>query len=218
MSKPDEPAPELPREVSWRDAFSLKKERRQAEGAKRKGQREQALDELQAKRAELQEERWERKGKTAKARVSPGAGFAGVSLTDGRVSSPQGGGSVAGAHATVDTAGQLSRRMTATRLVLTGPLALAWRKKKDDREVYLLIEGQGWAISAPVDPKRGAQARDFAAKINAAASAAGASAPPAETPAPDVYDQLQKLADLRDAGVLSPAEFNTKKADLMKRI
>ena len=43
-------------------------------------------------------------------------------------------------------------------------------------------------------------------------------APPAETPVLDVSDQLRKLAELRDAGVLSPAEFDAKKTDLMKRI
>jgi hypothetical protein len=75
--------------------------------------------------------------------------FEGVWLKDGRVYSEDGGGPVAGARATVDTAGQLTARITATRLVLTGPLALGWRKSVDNRELYLLIEGSGWAISAP---------------------------------------------------------------------
>jgi hypothetical protein len=65
-----------------------------------------------------------------------------IVLRDGQISSPLGGGPVAGAHATVDTAGQLTSRITATRWLLTGPLALAWQKKIDTRELYLMIEGQ----------------------------------------------------------------------------
>jgi hypothetical protein len=41
---------------------------------------------------------------------------------------------------------------------------------------------------------------------------------PTPTDAPDVYDQLRKLGELRDAGVLTPAEFEAKKADLLGRM
>jgi hypothetical protein len=37
-------------------------------------------------------------------------------------------------------------------------------------------------------------------------------------PAPDVMDQPRKLAELRDAGVVSPEEFEAKKADLLGRL
>lgn len=37
-------------------------------------------------------------------------------------------------------------------------------------------------------------------------------------PAPDVMDQLSKLGELREAGVLTEDEFNAKKADLLNRI
>lgn len=42
---------------------------------------------------------------------------------------------------------------------------------------------------------------------------------PASTPAaPDVMGQLKQLGELRDAGVVTPEEFETKKADLLKRL
>lgn len=44
-----------------------------------------------------------------------------------------------GARAAVDTAGALEKRVTATRLILTGPLAFGLRKKKDSRELYLYM-------------------------------------------------------------------------------
>ena len=45
-------------------------------------------------------------------------------------------------------------------------------------------------------------------------------APPAPPTAgqPDVMDQLKKLGELRNAGILSEDEFAAKKADLLGRI
>jgi uncharacterized membrane protein YdbT with pleckstrin-like domain len=44
-------------------------------------------------------------------------------------------------------------------------------------------------------------------------------APPAAAPAPPtVPEQLQQLADLRDRGVITAAEFETKKAQLLERM
>jgi hypothetical protein len=79
------------------------------------------------------------------------------------------GGSIDGGSAVVDSAGAVDKRITATRLVLTGPLALAWRKKKDERELYLLVEGASFSMVARVDPKEGANTRKFAAAINTSA-------------------------------------------------
>jgi hypothetical protein len=50
--------------------------------------------------------------------------------------------------------------------------------------------------------------------VEAAMSARGHGHPPA----PDVMDQLRKLAELRDAGIVSPDEFEAKKADLLGRL
>jgi uncharacterized membrane protein YdbT with pleckstrin-like domain len=45
-----------------------------------------------------------------------------------------------------------------------------------------------------------------------------ASAPAAAPPAPTVPEQLQQLADLRDRGVITQAEFEMKKAQLLERM
>jgi hypothetical protein len=44
--------------------------------------------------------------------------------------------------------------------------------------------------------------------------------PPAPPPAPSVNipEQLNQLADLRDRGVITPAEFEAKKAQLLERM
>lgn len=116
--------------------------------------------------------------------------FGGVTIKNGEIRHKDGSGPLAGAHASVDSAGDLDRRITATRLILTGPFALALRKKKDQRELYLLVEGQGFAIVEQIDPKKGVDARKFAARLNTLASQAATSQPqvtqssPLQPPAP----------------------------------
>jgi hypothetical protein len=163
--------------------------------------------------------------RTVETRGRKLASFGGVTLYEQWIDAgKEGSGSVAGAKATVDTAGALNRRMTATRLVLTGPLALAWRKKKDDRELYLLIESASFAASVPVEPKKGKEARSFAARITtqglayAGPGVGGDAAEPAEGSDPDPAGTLLKLKQLLDAGAITEAEFEAKKADLLGRI
>jgi hypothetical protein len=49
-------------------------------------------------------------------------------------------------------------------------------------------------------------------------TAAPAPAPTAAPAGEDVYEQLRKLAALRDDGILTPEEFDAKKAELVSRI
>jgi hypothetical protein len=54
-------------------------------------------------------------------------------------------------------------------------------------------------------------------RLNEPASPAE-SPPPVAPSAPDVMDQLKRLGELRDAGVLTPEEFESKKAELLRRL
>lgn len=78
--------------------------------------------------------------------------------------------SLDGLTARVEDSGTLNRRITATRLMTIGVFALAAKKKQDDREVYLTIEGDTVAIVRTVQfkstPEAGAAARNFAAQLN----------------------------------------------------
>jgi len=69
----------------------------------------------------------------------------------------------------VETSGQLDKRITATRLIAFNVFAFGLRKKKDGRELFLTVEGDDFAFVVEFDPKRQAEARQFAAKINTAA-------------------------------------------------
>ena len=59
------------------------------------------------------------------------------------------------------------------------------------------------------------QAQMAAAQAQQAAAAAPPPAPAAAAPAPDMIAQLQQLAQLKEAGVLSEEEFNAAKAKLL---
>jgi hypothetical protein len=69
----------------------------------------------------------------------------------------------------------------------------------------------------PVDPTKGAEARAFAARINADASAPAPTADSA-TETPDIPEQIKQLGELRDSGLLTDAEFEAKKAELLDRM
>lgn len=111
-------------------------------------------------------------------------GFGGMTLFERFIRTPHGAGSVVGAHAAVDTAGNLAvkSRATLTRMaaggVLLGPLgailSLGFKKHKaiDTRELYLLVETPEFASVIKCNPDKGAQARNFAALINTAAAQA----------------------------------------------
>jgi hypothetical protein len=75
-----------------------------------------------------------------------------------------------------------------------------------------MITGPNFPWAVKVEPMMSTFARDFAAKVtragNAAAARARRSPVPAQRPtAPSAMDELRKLAELRDAGIVTPQEF-----------
>ena len=73
-----------------------------------------------------------------------------------------------GAAAAIETAGELRRRVTATRVAATGVFALLARKRIDDRMVYLTLEGPHVAEVRQYPAKQLDQIalRQFVADIN----------------------------------------------------
>jgi Short C-terminal domain len=92
-----------------------------------------------------------------------------------------------------------------------GVFALGARKKRDDRQLYIVVEGNGWAVTETLKPKLEGRARAFAAQVNALAGGQ----PSAD---PSALDALQKLGNLRDQGILTVDEFEAKKTELLDRI
>ncbi len=78
-----------------------------------------------------------------------------VKIRDDEIVYGKQGGPLAGASATVDA-------VSATRLGL-----FRLREHKDRRQLYLNVEGEGFAFCAEIKPKYGAITRKFAARVNA---------------------------------------------------
>jgi hypothetical protein len=76
-----------------------------------------------------------------------------------------------GAKASVQTEGEIRDRFTATRIVALGVFALAFKKKTSDKDVFLVIEGDGYLISSHVPSKKESEARQWASDFNAYAAA-----------------------------------------------
>lgn len=71
--------------------------------------------------------------------------------------------------AVVDTAGAISSRFTVTRFALMGPFALAMKKKKDQRELFLYIDAPTGQHMEPCRPDDAVRVRMFASQITNAA-------------------------------------------------
>lgn len=103
--------------------------------------------------------------------VATSGSFAGVYLTDGMIGWTDQGRArrepVTGARAEVAVGADAQRRITATRIVLIGVFALAFRKQKGTG--FLTIEADTYYLGVPFPIKDERDARAFAAKVNAAA-------------------------------------------------
>jgi hypothetical protein len=80
-----------------------------------------------------------------------------------------------------------------------------------------VVVGTASAVSNKAAANQAAKAQS-AAPAPPAADVAAAPAPAPDAPAAlsdDVYDQLKKLGELREAGILTDAEFDAKKAQIL---
>lgn len=122
---------------------------------------------------------------------------------------------IAGVAAKLEETGSISSRTTLTRSLVPG--MHGWQKQTDHREGFVIIDGPDfqWHVAYAPEMDFGG-ARKFVAAINTTARAAGAGPSPAPSAvAPDPIDQLRKLAELRDAGIVTDDEFTAKKAQLL---
>lgn len=128
-------------------------------------------------------------------------------------------------RASVESAGELvsSSRPTLTRMaagsVIPGSallvgMALPKTTKRDNRSMYFVVESPDWIHTANLDPSvtDEAEMRVLAAAVNRAAKAL---APPPREIGLDRLDQLAKLGQLRDSGVLTADEFYAEKTRIL---
>jgi hypothetical protein len=77
-----------------------------------------------------------------------------------------------------------------------------------------VVVGTASAVSNKAATNQAAKAQ-AAAPAPPAADVAAAAAPAPAALSDDVYEQLKKLGELREAGILTDAEFDAKKAQIL---
>ena len=122
--------------------------------------------------------------------------------------------SITGIH--YETAEQISRRITATRLLTLGVFAFAFKKKKKDSQKYLTIEFtvNDMECAALFSGKK---SQDAYSKLFERYSNFKNRQSNEETTenSNDPYEELKKLKELLDMGIISEEEFESKKKELL---
>jgi hypothetical protein len=113
-------------------------------------------------------------------------------------------------------------RFTATRLVALGPLGLAFKKdRKGSKEAIITVTTQSGDEAifhlAKTLPREISPKLEPLAIQARRANKSTEPVQPIQTE-PDIAGQIEKLADLRDKGILSEEEFASKKAELLARM
>ena len=149
--------------------------------------------------------------------AGPALRMFGIAVTADALTSPWGGGPIQGARAAIETAGAISERPRLLALATLGVAGLAFRKKQDNRELYLTVEGAGYGFVVPLPPERINAARAFAVRLNGIAAAQPAIATAADGP-PDPLAQLRTLGDMHAEGLITDEEFAAKRAEILRRM
>ncbi len=120
----------------------------------------------------------------------------------------------------------LQKRITATRLLALGPLALAARKKTGEAFAYVDFK-DGSQMVLKFDKMSEPQVRALFAPYRGSFAKPNQSGSPTVSeleamdaadaaPKVDPLDRLKKLAELRDAGILTEDEFAAQKAKILQ--
>lgn len=128
-----------------------------------------------------------------------------------------------------ENAEQISRRITAVRMLALGPFALAFKKKTKDSEKYLTVEfienGIDGAVLFGGKKVQEAYTKVFERYSNFKTRQElenADSIEPEESEidignsfSTDPFEKLKKLKELLDMGIISQEEFDTKKKELL---
>lgn len=113
----------------------------------------------------------------------------------------------------------VAQDQSAVGAAITNTLSLgtsSTEKIKTSASITIVTENSSY--SGAVSVKHGRAIEALVDRRRLGAPPAPAPTPPAPAVAPDLTDQIRKLADLHAAGILTDEEFSTKKADLLSRM
>jgi hypothetical protein len=131
--------------------------------------------------------------------------------------------------ATTESAGSITAGVTRGRnmaakaaggLLVPGGIFLFGNARErvhefDNRELYIVAEDPDWFYTVAVHPNLRPQAMHFVAALHRAVAALGPS-PSAKPTRDDMLTKLERLADLRDRGALTEAEFEDQKHRMLE--
>ena len=118
----------------------------------------------------------------------------------------------------VEGKSEVNRRVTVTRLLAVGIFAFALKKKNTDKEAYITVElADGQEVIFFVDGKAPMELRAKLAKVISQVKQAGVEGQVKVSPQShgSIADELAKLANLKQQGVLTQEEFDKQKAQLL---
>jgi hypothetical protein len=113
---------------------------------------------------------------------------------------------------------EVNRRVTVTRLLTVGIFAFALKKKNAEKEAYLTIElADGQEIIFFIENKAPMELKAKLAKVISQVKQAGVASAQMEqsTQSGSVADELTKLAALKEQGIITQADFDKAKAELL---
>lgn len=119
---------------------------------------------------------------------------------------------------------QISSRFTATRMVTLGIFALAAKKKKTEPSFYLTIEWEERELlnsaifEFPTLIYANAANSHVREKIGSLPEVVTSIESHPETSAINIPGQIEKLADLKEKGILTEEEFDIKKKELLNKM
>ncbi|SDZ93131.1 Short C-terminal domain-containing protein [Bowdeniella nasicola] len=110
------------------------------------------------------------------------------------------------------------RGKSDTQVVVIDAITSVTSQKSGMLKYVVGIHTAAGEITMRCSKAEAAQFKDLIVRLKAGERPHIPPAPPQPAPPTDVMDQLRKLGELRDAGVLTEAEFEAKKADLLGRL
>lgn len=122
-----------------------------------------------------------------------------------------------GLRARAETRAAISNGHVVLKLV--GPVLFMAKARKGLVDEFRVTEIARVIEKVPMPPAAKPEAAATAAPTAAGSPEADAQAPPRNDPPPsDPLEQIRVLGEMRDAGLLTDAEFQDKKADLLRRL
>jgi len=124
----------------------------------------------------------------------------------------------------VEDKSQVSSRFTATRIATLGIFALAAKKKQTTPSFYLTIEWRTGDLTnnAIFEFSSLAEANivnnNLREKIDKVLKERPTEQPPSVSSKEDILNQIEKLAEMKNKGILTEEEFNQKKKELLDKM